>query len=87
MIAGLDAKRYDMVANEVAVRPERLEKNMICQTPTLYPKLYWSLGKNNNDIKTLDDLKREKKVGQSLDSNYRKNCGRAWCYKYSSRGI
>ena len=70
MIAGLDAKRYDMVANEVAVRPERLEKYDMSD-PYIVSKAVLVVGENNNDIKTLDDLKG-KKVGQSLDSNYRK---------------
>jgi cystine transport system substrate-binding protein len=70
MIAGLDAKRYDMVANEVAVRPERLEKYDMSD-PYIVSKAVLVVGENNTDIKTLDDLKG-KKVGQSLDSNYRK---------------
>ncbi|WP_462413024.1 amino acid ABC transporter substrate-binding protein [Neobacillus sp. Marseille-QA0830] len=70
MIAGLDSKRYDMVANEVAVRPERLEKYDMSD-PYIVSKAVLIVSENNNDIKTLDDLKG-KKVGQSLDSNYRK---------------
>ena len=70
MIAGLDAKRYDMVANEVAVRPDRLEKYDMSE-PYIVSKAVLVVHENNNDIKTLDDLKG-KKVGQSLDSNYRK---------------
>lgn len=70
MIAGLDAKRYDMVANEVAVRPDRLEKYDMSD-PYIVSKAVLVVGENNNDIKTFDDLKG-KKVGQSLDSNYRK---------------
>ena len=69
MIAGLDAKRYDMVANEVAVRPERLEKYDMSD-PYIASKAVLIVGSNNNTIKSLDDLKG-KKVGQSLDSNYR----------------
>jgi cystine transport system substrate-binding protein len=70
MIAGLDAKRYDMVANEVAVRPDRLEKYDMSD-PYIVSKAVLIVGENNNNIKTLDDLKG-KKVAQSLDSNYRK---------------
>lgn len=70
MIAGLDAKRYDMVANEVAVRPERLEKYDMSK-PYIVSKAVLVVHKDNNSIKSLDDLKG-KKVGQSLDSNYRK---------------
>lgn len=70
MIAGLDAKRYDMVANEVAVRPDRLEKYDMSE-PYIVSKAVLIVKNDNKDIKTLDDLKG-KKVGQSLDSNYRK---------------
>ncbi|WP_249310158.1 amino acid ABC transporter substrate-binding protein [Bacillus sp. FJAT-49736] len=70
MIAGLDAKRYDMVANEVAVRPDRLKKYDM-SSPYIVSKAVLVVRKDNNDIKSLDDLKG-KKVGQSLDSNYRK---------------
>lgn len=70
MIAGLDAKRYDMVANEVAIRPDRLEKYDMSE-PYIVSKAVLIVKNDNKDIKTLDDLKG-KKVGQSLDSNYRK---------------
>jgi L-cystine transport system substrate-binding protein len=70
MIAGLDAKRYDMVANEVAITPDRLKKYDMSD-PYIVSKAVLIVHKNNNSIKSLDDLKG-KKVGQSLDSNYRK---------------
>ncbi|WP_409304305.1 amino acid ABC transporter substrate-binding protein [Peribacillus sp. SCS-155] len=70
MIAGLDAKRYDMVANEVAIRPERLEKYDMSD-PYIVSKAVLIVHKDNKDIKNLDDL-QGKKVAQSLDSNYRK---------------
>jgi cystine transport system substrate-binding protein len=70
IIAGLDAKRYDMIANEVAVRPDRLEKFDMSE-PYIVSKAVLIVKDDNKDIKTLDDLKG-KKVGQSLDSNYRK---------------
>ncbi|WP_321165973.1 amino acid ABC transporter substrate-binding protein [Heyndrickxia sporothermodurans] len=70
MIAGLDAKRYDLVANEVAVRTDRLKKYDMSD-PYIVSKAVLIVGKDNHDIKTLNDLKG-KKVGQSLDSNYRK---------------
>jgi hypothetical protein len=34
MIAGFDAKRYDIVANEVAIRPDRLEKYDMSNLPS-----------------------------------------------------
>ncbi|MFD0050416.1 amino acid ABC transporter substrate-binding protein [Actinomycetes bacterium NPDC127524] len=70
MIAGLDSKRYDMVANEVAVRDDRLKKYDMSD-PYIVSKAVLIVNKDNKDIKKLDDLKG-KKVAQSLDSNYRK---------------
>lgn len=70
MIAGLDAKRYDLVANEVAVRPDRLKKYDMSDS-YIVSKAVLVVRNDNNTIKSLDDLKG-KKVGQSLDSNYRK---------------
>jgi cystine transport system substrate-binding protein len=69
MIAGLDAKRYDMVANEVAIRPDRLQKYDMSD-PYIASKAVLIVRSDNTTIKSLDDLKG-KKVGQSLDSNYR----------------
>jgi cystine transport system substrate-binding protein len=69
MIAGLDAKRYDLVANEVAVRPDRLQKYDMSD-PYIASKAVLIVRSDNTTIKSLDDLKG-KKVGQSLDSNYR----------------
>lgn len=70
MIAGLDAKRYEMVANQVSITPERLEKYDMSE-PYIVSKAVLVVHEDNNEIKSLDDLKG-KKVGQSLDSNYRK---------------
>ncbi|WP_274361706.1 amino acid ABC transporter substrate-binding protein [Paenibacillus thermotolerans] len=70
MIAGLDAKRYDMVANEVAIRPDRLEKYDMSD-PYIVSRAVLIVREDNHEVKTLDDLKG-KKVGQSLESNYRK---------------
>ncbi|WP_338787446.1 amino acid ABC transporter substrate-binding protein [Metabacillus sp. FJAT-53654] len=70
MIAGLDAKRYDLVANQVAIRPERLEKYDMSE-PYIVSKAVLVVHEENNEIKSLEDL-NGKKVGQSLDSNYRK---------------
>ena len=69
MIAGLDAKRYDMVANEVAIRPDRLEKYDMSDS-YIVSKAVLIVRSDDNSIKSLDDLKG-KKVGQSLTSNYR----------------
>ncbi|WP_083584399.1 amino acid ABC transporter substrate-binding protein [Bacillus weihaiensis] len=69
MIAGLDAKRYDLVANQVAIRPERLEKYDMSE-PYIVSKAVLVVHEDNNDIESLEDLDG-KKVGQSLVSNYR----------------
>jgi cystine transport system substrate-binding protein len=69
MIAGLDAKRYDMVANEVSVTPDRLQKYDF-SAPYIVSKAVLIVRKDNNNIHSYNDLKG-KKVGQSLDSNFR----------------
>jgi cystine transport system substrate-binding protein len=69
MIAGLDAKRYDMVANEVSVTPDRLQKYDF-SAPYIVSKGVLIVRKDNKDIHSYNDLKG-KKVGQSLDSNFR----------------
>lgn len=70
MIAGLDAKRYDMVANQVAIRPERLEKYDMSE-PYIVSKAVLVVAEDNQDIQSFEDL-NGKKIGQSIDSNYRK---------------
>lgn len=70
MIAGLDAKRYDLVANQVSITTERLEKYDFSE-PYIVSKAVLVVHEDNNEIKSLEDL-NGKKVGQSLDSNYRK---------------
>ena len=70
MIAGLDSKRYDMVANEVGVTPERKKKYMFSD-PYIASHAVLIVGKNNNDIQSFKDLKG-KKVAQSITSNYLK---------------
>lgn len=68
MFAGLDAKRFDVVANEVAIRDDRKEKYDF-SNPYIVSKAVLIVHKNNNDIKKFEDLKG-KKSGQSLTSNY-----------------
>ena len=67
MFAGLDAKRFDMVANEVSIRPDRLEKYDFSD-PYIVSKAVLIVHKDNTDIKTWTDLKG-KKSAQSLTSN------------------
>lgn len=70
LIAGLDAKRYDLVANEVSINPERQEKYDFSD-PYIVSKAVLVVQEGNNDIKTFEDLKG-KKSAQSLSSNYLK---------------
>jgi cystine transport system substrate-binding protein len=67
MFAGLDAKRFDLVANEVSIRDDRKEKYDF-STPYIVSKAVLIVHQDNNDIKKLADLKG-KKAGQSLTSN------------------
>lgn len=69
MFAGLDSKRFDMVANQVGIRKDRLEKYDFSDHYNV------SVGvlvahKDNNDIKKYDDIKGLK-AAQTLTSNHR----------------
>lgn len=67
MLAGLDAKRFDMVANEVSIRDDRKVKYDFSD-PYIVSKSVLIVREDNQDIKKLADLKG-KKSGQSLTSN------------------
>jgi cystine transport system substrate-binding protein len=67
MLAGLDDKRYDMVANEVGVTPDRQQKYLFSD-PYIVSKAALIV-KKGSPIKTFQDLKG-KRVAQSLTSNY-----------------
>ncbi|CAM2923653.1 amino acid ABC transporter substrate-binding protein [Paenibacillus sediminis] len=67
MLAGLDAKRFDAVFNEVSIREDRKVKYDFSD-PYIVSKAVLIVSKDNNDIKKLSDLKG-KKAGQSLTSN------------------
>ncbi|REE91318.1 amino acid ABC transporter substrate-binding protein (PAAT family) [Paenibacillus taihuensis] len=67
MLAGLDAKRFDMVANEVTIREDRQAKYDFSD-PYIVSKAVLIVKDSNNDIKKLADLKG-KKSGQSLTSD------------------
>ncbi|WP_318508921.1 amino acid ABC transporter substrate-binding protein [Bacillus sp. T3] len=70
LIAGLDAKRYDVVANEVSINPERQEKYDFSD-PYIVSKAVLLVAEGNDTIKNFEDLKG-KKAAQSLNSNYNK---------------
>lgn len=67
MFAGLDAKRFDAVVNEVTIREDRLEKYDFSD-PYIVSKAVLITREDNNDIKSFEDLEG-KKSGQSLTSN------------------
>jgi L-cystine transport system substrate-binding protein len=67
MFAGLNAQRFDMIANEVGIRPDRQQKYDF-STPYIFSKAALIVNQNNNTIKTFADLKG-KKAAQSLTSN------------------
>lgn len=68
MFAGLDSKRFDMIANQVGIREDRLEKydfsdHYITSAAVLVAK------EDNDEIKSFEDIEG-KKSAQSLTSNY-----------------
>ncbi|MCK9861293.1 amino acid ABC transporter substrate-binding protein [Paenibacillus sp. ATY16] len=67
MLAGLDAKRFDMVANEVTIRDDRKAKYDFSD-PYILSKAVLIVKESNTNIKSLTDLKG-KKSGQSLTSD------------------
>lgn len=68
LIAGVDAKRYDLVLNEVAITPERLKKYDFSD-PYITSKAVVVVHSDNDSIKSFADLKG-KKSSQSLTSNF-----------------
>lgn len=68
MFAGLDAKRFDMVANQVGIKPEREEKYDFSK-PYITSTAVLITNEDNNEIKSFEDLKG-KKAAQSMTSNY-----------------
>ncbi len=68
LIAGVDAKRYDLVLNEVAITPERLKKYDFSD-PYITSKAVIVVHSDNHSIKSFADLKG-KKSSQSLTSNF-----------------
>ena len=68
IFAGLDAKRFDMIANQVGIRPDRQEKYDFSDSYAESAAVL-VVHENNNDIKSFEDLKG-KNAAQSLTSNY-----------------
>lgn len=67
-IAGLDAKRYDVIMNQVGITDER-KKKYDFSTPYTVTRAVLIVGKDNNEIKSFEDLKN-KKAAQGLTSNF-----------------
>lgn len=67
MFAGLDANRFDFVANQVTIRDDRKEKYDF-SSPYITSRAVLITHADNTDIKSFEDLK-DKQSGQSLTSN------------------
>lgn len=67
MFAGLDSNRFDLVANQVTIKPDRLEKYDF-STPYIKTRAVLVVHEDNESIKSFEDLEG-KKSGQSLTSN------------------
>ena len=67
MFAGLDAKRFDMVANQVSINEERQAKYDF-SSPYITSRAVLIVHEDNTDIKAFEDLKG-KKAAQSLTSD------------------
>jgi L-cystine transport system substrate-binding protein len=70
LIAGLDAKRYDAVINQVGITEARKQKYDFSE-PYIASKAVLIVRQDNSDIKGFADLKG-KKSAQSLSSNFGK---------------
>ncbi|MED3622496.1 amino acid ABC transporter substrate-binding protein [Neobacillus thermocopriae] len=68
MFAGLDSKRFDMIANQVGIRPDRQEKYDFSE-PYITSKAVLITHKDNNKVKSFEDIKGLNSA-QSLTSNY-----------------
>ncbi|WP_163529042.1 amino acid ABC transporter substrate-binding protein [Halobacillus ihumii] len=68
MFAGLNSERFDMIANQVGIKPDREEKYNF-SIPYTYTSAVLVTNKNNEEIKSFEDLEG-KTSAQSLTSNY-----------------
>lgn len=68
MFAGLNSKRFDMIANEVGIRPDRQEKYDFSD-PYIQSAAVLVVSKNNDSVTSFEDMKNLK-AAQSLTSNY-----------------
>ncbi|MEU4360956.1 amino acid ABC transporter substrate-binding protein [Promicromonospora sp. NPDC023987] len=68
IFAGLDAGRFDTIANQVSITPER-EADYVFSTPYTVSNGVLVVSADNDDIKGFDDLEG-KTTAQSLTSNW-----------------
>jgi L-cystine transport system substrate-binding protein len=68
MFAGLDAKRFDMIANEVGIKPDR-QKKYDFSDPYITSKAVLVTHKDNTKVKSFKDIKGLN-AAQSMTSNY-----------------
>lgn len=68
MFAGLDSKRFDMIANQVGINEERMEKYDFSE-PYISSVAVLVTQKGNTDVKAFEDIDGLKSA-QSLTSNY-----------------
>lgn len=70
MFAGLDAKRFDVIANQVGINKEREEKYKFSK-PYTYSSAVLVVRDNEKNIESFNDV-RSKKLAQTFTSNYGK---------------
>lgn len=70
MFAGLDAERFDVIANQVGIREDRLEKYDFSD-PYTRSAAVLLVHENNDEITTFEDIEG-RKAAQTLTSNYGK---------------
>ena len=70
MFPGLDSKRFDMIANQVGIKPERQEKYDFSD-PYISSSAVLVAHADNTDVKGFEDIEGLKSA-QSLTSNYGK---------------
>jgi len=70
IFGGLDAKRFDMIANQVGIRPDREEKYLF-STPYITSTAVLIAHSDNDKVKSFEDIKGLKSA-QSMTSNYAK---------------
>lgn len=68
IFAGLDAKRFDMIANQVGIRPDRQEKYLFSD-PYITSAAVLIAREDNNKVTKFEDIKGLKSA-QSMTSNY-----------------